>query len=42
MLVNKRSYIYLVQMMLKCEFWKKKFIFVNKVIESYSRPIKVK
>ena len=29
--------------MLKCEFWKKKrFIFVNRVIESHSRPIKAK
>ena len=29
--------------MLKCEFWgKKQFIFVNSVIEPYSRPIKVK
>ena len=27
--------------MFKCEFWmKKKFIFVNSVTESYSRPIK--
>ena len=30
-------------MVLKCEFWKKKkFIFVNRVTESYSRPIKAK
>ena len=28
---------------LKCEFWKKKkFTFVNRIIESYSRPIKAK
>ena len=43
MLVNKRPYTYLVQMVLKCEFWKKKkFIFVSRVIESHSRPIKAK
>ena len=30
-------------MVLKCEFWKKKkFIFVNRAIESYSRTIKAK
>ena len=30
-----------MQMMLKCEFWKeKKFIFVNWVMEFYSRPIR--
>ena len=30
-------------MVLKCEFWKKKkFIFVNSVTESHSRPIKAK
>ena len=30
-------------MVLKCEFWKeKKFIFVNRFIESHSRPIKTK
>ena len=28
-------------MVLKCEFWKiKKFIFVNRVIDSHSRPIR--
>ena len=28
--------------MSKCEFWKKKVHFVNRAIESNSRPIKVK
>ena len=32
-----------MEMVMKCEFWKeKKFIFQNRIIESYSRPIKVK
>ena len=29
-----------MQMMLKCEFWKKKIIFVNRVTKSYFRPFK--
>ena len=42
-LVNKKPYMYLAQMILNYEFWKeKKFIFVNRVIESYSRLIKEK
>ena len=44
MLVNKRPYISCGNgvEMLKCEFWKKKVHFVNRIIESHVRPIKAK
>ena len=43
MLVNKRPYISCANDVEMCVLEeKKKFIFVNRVMESYSRPIKVK
>ena len=43
MLVNKRPPISCANDVEMCVLWKKKKkIFVNRVIETYSRPIKVK